>query len=82
MGEASNPGPCFDTCVIGLANPSGIANKVDACLELDWGIWSKAETQATAVGFHRFSKALKACQPPDRNLSILHGVCVNGLTFL
>ena len=73
IGEAANPGPACNTCVIGVANPSGVANKVEMCLELDRGIWSFAETQATEIGFHRFAKAMKAFQPSDRSLSLVHG---------
>ena len=59
IGEASHPGPPENCCVIGIANPSGINNKAELCLTLDRGI--------------RFSKAMKALQPPNRNLALLHG---------
>ena len=71
VGEAARPGP--EPFVLGVANPSGLTGKSAAFLDLDAGIWNIAETQATAVGFQRFAKELRAMQAPGRQLRVSHG---------
>ena len=73
IGEASNPGPGMESFVIGATNPSGIVGKSMSYLDLEPGIWSISETQATEVGFKRFVKELRMFQPKDRNLQVRHG---------
>lgn len=71
IGEAAHPGP--ESIVLGTSNPSGLSNKALSYLELDRGIWNVAETQLTDVGFHRFSKELRAFQQSERSVQIRHG---------
>lgn len=72
VGEARNPGP-VETIAFGAANPSGINGKALSFLDLPCGIWSIAETQATQPIFERFSRELRAFQPPARHLRTCHG---------
>ena len=78
VGEAAHPGPVdSESFVLGTANPSGLAGKSLALLELNQGIWNFSETQCTEWGFQRVSRELRAFQSPGRRLSVVHGAYAN-----
>ena len=78
IGEATHPGPPEPASfVLGTANPSGLAGKSLALLDLPPGIWNFSETQCTEWGFQRVSRELRAFQSTGRRLSFTHGAYAN-----
>lgn len=61
IGEAHHPGPA-DTWRFGVANPSGLNNKLDQIIHLEGDVWLLSETQLSQRGVSGFCKGLRTAQ--------------------
>ena len=63
VGEARHPGP-DGTWTFGVANPSGLNNKLDQVLHMEGDVWLMSETQLSKQGLSGFCKGLKMAGSP------------------
>ena len=68
VGEASHPGPSNvqSEWTMGIFNPSGLRNKIDALAFLPGDIWMGSETHLTRDGFRSLQRGLRALGSPYR----------------